>query len=81
MTKWTDEHEATARSQGWSIFTDETGLVEVNKIDDPANTDGCDYDEPKFESDEDALAFVMAQAAIGDDTALTALAIGTAQYE
>lgn len=52
-----------ARQEGWDLF-DVDGRTELQRIDDPAS-DELHYDEPLFDSDESAFAFVTKLAGIG----------------
>lgn len=59
---WETKHSAQASAQGWDIFECD-GAVQL-QADDEAGV---------FCSDEDALAFVVSQAAKGDELARLAL--------
>lgn len=62
--RWTDEMDAAATAEGWSMFDyDCMGLREIERCDESG----------VFESDLDALAFVEKQAAAGDPKAVLAL--------
>ena len=59
-----------AQSEGWDIFTvereGETPHLEIQKLDDPASIPELGYAEPKFDYDEDAVAFVADRARTSD---------------
>lgn len=52
-----------ARQEGWDLF-DVDGCLELQRVDDPTSAE-LHYDEPLFDSDEAALAFVTKLAGIG----------------
>ena len=73
---WTPNDETAAADQGWLLNTDldpDFYMVGVEKIDDPAAWPGLGYDRPKFQSDDEALLYVLQKAAIDDPLALKAL--------
>jgi len=78
MSTWTMKDELHALSQGYSIFTVDNGLVEIQRVDDPP----AHYlwteemgEESKFSSDEEAIDHVKKMAEKGNVTAQKALAL------
>jgi hypothetical protein len=77
MSKWSQEDILHGVQEGWILTNDSAERFIIARVDDPPawNEDGCpiDYEEPKFESDEDAEAHVTARAEAGDEVAIKAL--------
>lgn len=61
-----ESYDLKAKQEGWLITNDSDGYLRIAKVDDPqAWIDSgypLGYTEPKFEYDEDAIAFVEKQA-------------------
>jgi len=58
--KWDSKQ---ANREGWDVFSVDEGVLEIQRLDDPEGLDaGPGYTEPKFESDDEAVAFVQEQA-------------------
>jgi hypothetical protein len=67
MNRWTDTEKAIAQAQGWDVFAidgDQSRLA-IQRIDELAI----------FESDDDAVNFVVEKANDGDRTCQVALEI------
>ena len=65
--KWTATDSRMAVKQGWDLF-DCGERFEIERIDSPD-----DRDESIFESDDDAVAFVINEALKGNKRAIKAL--------
>lgn len=65
---WGPDDSAAASKEGWDVF-DCGPRLEIERIDDPADTD------PVFEDDDEAIEHVRASAAAGSDLHRRALAI------
>ena len=75
--EWTKQDSLDARCDGWDIFqADRTsrGPYILAKLDDPGAWDDLDYEDPKFEYDEDVWLHVTHQAAEGGELHAKALA-------
>jgi hypothetical protein len=72
--KWENKDDSLALSQGWNVF-DTGSYLCIQKIDDPEawGLSG----PPMFESDDDALRFVVEEYIKGCPTAAKALTIST----
>jgi hypothetical protein len=75
-TYWTREDEVSAITQGWLLFTIDTGETVIQKLDDPPAhylwAEGMPEICP-FKSDGAAIRFVRRKARAGDVTALKAI--------
>ena len=76
MSAWTLADQHAAYRQGWGLFS---GTIQ--RLDDPASLedvvgleDVASMDEPLFETDAEASAFVIRKAGKGDPLAIKALA-------
>jgi hypothetical protein len=75
---WTPANERSALSQGWSLFTVDSGDVVIQKMDDPpahALWEEGMIEECPFNSDGAAIRFVRRIARTGDETAMKAIKI------
>jgi len=76
--KWNSER---ANREGWDVF-DNGDTLEIQRLDDPEGFDpSLGYDDPKFDSDEDATAFVTSRAADGSEYHQLALKLHNAELE
>jgi hypothetical protein len=57
--------DTIARQEGWTVC-DVYGVLEILRLDDPSEFE-LGYDDPKFEGDADAVAFVASRAADGSE--------------
>ncbi len=68
---WLEEYDRTSKQEGWLLTNDAQDRVAVNKLDDPlavTKPNGeplLDYTETRFDSDMEALAFVIKWAMTG----------------
>ncbi len=60
---WMGVH-GQALAEGWDLFSLDCGRVGIQRLDDPS-LDDLGYDAPKFEHDDAAWDFVVAQANAG----------------
>ena len=76
ILKWTDKDNRAAWRQGWNLFFSDKYGLEIERLDDPGSLEmKLDFTEPKFDGDESALNFVIAQAKAGEPLAAKALTI------
>lgn len=64
---------AQALAEGWDLF-EADGTTQLQRIDWPGEEPGLGYSEPKFDSDDEALAFVQRRAEAGSKYHRDALA-------
>ena len=67
-SSWPKEFDELATSQGWNVF-ECGGWQEIQRIDDPEDGD------PVFESDYDAMRFILEEYIKGCEVAARALSI------
>ena len=72
LRRWEAQYSARARKEGWYIRGDDrAGIVSIVSVADPSAwlpDEVLGYEEPLFESDEDAIAFVRASSDPTDPT-------------
>jgi hypothetical protein len=62
--QWTDAHSAEAEKQGWNLFDyDNRGLLQIQRSDEAEI----------FNTDQEAVDFITAEAGNGNETAKLAL--------
>lgn len=59
--EWTHEDSLLASREGWALFDNSDHGFRIERIDDPSTDPTLDFTEPKFESDDDAVAWVWAR--------------------
>jgi hypothetical protein len=78
--KWTANNHLVALKEGWILTNNSDEQYIIAKVDDPPawpehEAGLLDYDQPKFEYDDDAEEFVRSRAAQGSETAQLALSL------
>lgn len=63
-----------ALTEGWDLFEVE-GRLQIQRLDNPASLEWLDYTEPKFDGDDEAIAHVHRNAAIGSEYHRQALSL------
>lgn len=63
-----------ALTEGWDLF-EVDGRLQIQRLDNPASITWLDYTEPKFEGDDEALAFVHRKVVIGSEYHRQALSL------
>jgi len=84
MAAWLHRHDLASKLEGWLVTNDRDNVCSIAKLDDPSSMAGTpgwpqDFTEPKFASDEEAIAFVREMAATGSQWHAQAIAIHDAK--
>jgi hypothetical protein len=66
-TTWTPDDSQAAMAEGWDVFAvmDVEEPWQIQRLDDPAEDDRVDFDEPKFDDDVEVWRHLVEQAAAG----------------
>lgn len=62
-----------AMREGWALFAIDGGATMIQRLDEPSAVDESLPDDPVFESDDDAIAFVRQRAEAGSAMHVDAL--------
>jgi hypothetical protein len=83
VAAWLHEHDLASKLEGWLLTNDRDDRYTIAKIDDPQAWIEAgwplDFTEPKFQWDEDAVAFVRRRTAAGSEWHAQAIAIHDAR--
>ena len=64
LRPWKTAGNEQAFTEGWGLF-DVDGRYQLQGLDNPSDIPSLGYEEPKFETDMDAMAHVVLQAVAG----------------
>jgi hypothetical protein len=67
--------DAVAKAGGWAVFRCDDGIMRIQRLDDPRSVDPSYPERPRFESDDEAVAYVIAGAKAGSGMMMAALAL------
>lgn len=70
---WVRRYSQAAMAEGWDVFDSDGVEVQIQRLDDPADSDGEPID-PVFDGDHDAWEHVVRRAREGSEMHLRALA-------